>query len=33
MWKLVAQISEDAWADALDLAGAQVAEIAYTPTD
>ncbi len=31
MWKLVAQISEDAWADALDLAGAQIAEIAYTP--
>lgn len=33
MWKLVAQISEDVWADALDLAGAQVAEIAYTPAD
>jgi hypothetical protein len=33
MWKLVAQISEDAWADALDLAGAQVAEIAYAPAD
>ncbi len=32
MWKLVAQIGEDAWTDALDLAGAQVAEIAYTPT-
>ena len=31
-WKLVAQIGEDAWTDALDLAGAQVAEIAYTPT-
>jgi hypothetical protein len=33
MWKLVAQISEDAWADALDLPGAQVAQIAYTPAD
>jgi len=32
MWKLVAQIGEDAWTDALDLAGAQVGEIAYTPT-
>ena len=32
MWKLVPQIGEDAWTDARDLAGAQVAEIAYTPT-
>lgn len=32
MWKLVARIAEDAWSDALDLADAQVAEIAYTPT-
>ena len=31
MWKLVARIDEDAWADARDLAGAQVAEIAHTP--
>lgn len=31
IWKLIAQISEDARADALDLAGAQIAEIAYTP--
>ena len=30
-WKLVARIDEDAWADARDLAGAQVAEIAHTP--
>ena len=30
MWKLVARIDEDAWADARDLAGAQVAEIART---
>jgi hypothetical protein len=32
MWKLVAQIGEDAWTDARDLPGAQVGEIAYTPT-
>lgn len=31
MWKLIAQIPQDAWADALDLAGAQIAEITYTP--
>jgi hypothetical protein len=31
MWKLIAQIAEDAWTDALDLAGAQVAETSYTP--
>lgn len=33
MWKLIGQIPEDAWTDARDLAGAQVAQIAYTPTD
>ena len=32
MWKLITQIGEDVWADARDLPGAQVAEIAYTPT-
>ncbi|MCA1680328.1 MAG: transposase [Actinobacteria bacterium] len=32
MWKLVAQIPADAWADARDLPDAQIAEIAYTPT-
>jgi hypothetical protein len=31
MWKLTAQIPDDAWTDAIDLPGAQVAEIAYTP--
>ena len=31
MWKALAEIDEDAWADALDMAGAQVAEITYTP--
>ena len=31
MWKLVGQIPDDAWADATDLPGAQVAQIAYTP--
>ena len=31
MWKLVTRIGEDASTDALDLAGAQIAEIAYTP--
>lgn len=33
MWKLVAMIADDAWTDAQDLRGAQVAEIAYTPGD
>jgi len=31
MWKLVDQLPESDWADAQDLAGTQVAEIAYTP--
>jgi len=31
MWKLTAQIPEDAWAQATDLPGAQVAQISYTP--
>ena len=33
MWKLIALLGEDAWADAEDLADAQVAEIAYAPAD
>jgi len=33
MWKLVGEIADDAWTDARDLRGAQVAEIAYTPGD
>ena len=31
MWRLVDQIAEGAWSEAIDLPGAQVAEIAYTP--
>lgn len=31
MWKTLAQIPEDAWTDALDMPGAQVAETTYTP--
>ena len=31
MWRLVGQIAEDAWSDAIELPGAQVAEIAYSP--
>jgi hypothetical protein len=31
MWKALAQIPEHAWADALDMPGAQVAETTYTP--
>jgi Transposase DDE domain group 1 len=31
MWKALAEIGEDAWQDALEMAGAQVAEITYTP--
>jgi len=31
MWKLVGQIADNAWTDAHDLDGAQVAELAYTP--
>ncbi len=32
-WKLLAQIPEDAWADAIDLPGAQIADVACTPGD
>jgi DDE family transposase len=31
MWKKLAEIPEHAWADALDMPGAQVAETTYTP--
>lgn len=31
MWKALAGIPQDAWQDALDMAGAQVAETCYTP--
>jgi hypothetical protein len=31
MWKAVAQIAQDAWTDALDMPGAQVAETIYAP--
>jgi hypothetical protein len=31
MWKTVAEIPDQAWTDALDMPGAQVAETAYTP--
>ncbi len=31
MWKALAQIDEQAWQDALELSGAQIAEITYTP--
>src|SRR5512132_885321 len=31
MWKALGQIPEDAWSDALDMPGAQVAETTYTP--
>ncbi len=31
MWKLNAQIPEQDWVDAIDLPGAQVAEVAHTP--
>ena len=31
MWTLVGQISADAWQEARELEGAQVAELAYTP--
>jgi hypothetical protein len=31
MWKALGQIPEDAWTDALDMPGAQVAETTYTP--
>jgi len=32
MWKALAAIGEDAWQDALEMEGAQVAEITYTPS-
>jgi Transposase DDE domain group 1 len=31
MWKTLGQIGEQAWTDALDMTGAQVAETTYTP--
>ena len=31
MWKALAEIPEDAWQDAIDMEGAQVAEITYRP--
>jgi hypothetical protein len=31
MWKALAEIGEDAWQDALDMEGAQVAETTYRP--
>jgi hypothetical protein len=31
MWKALAEIPEDAWRDALDMPGAQVAQTTYTP--
>src|SRR5512144_561591 len=31
IWKALAQIPEDAWTDALDMPGAQVAQTTYTP--
>ena len=31
MWKALGQIPEDAWTDALEMPGAQVAETTYTP--
>jgi hypothetical protein len=31
MWKTLAEIPDHAWVDALDMAGAQVAETTYTP--
>ncbi|MGO9956222.1 MAG: IS1380 family transposase [Solirubrobacteraceae bacterium] len=31
MWKALSQIPEDAWTDALDMAGSQVAQTTYTP--
>jgi hypothetical protein len=31
MWKTLGQIPDDAWTDALDMPGAQVAETTYTP--
>jgi hypothetical protein len=31
MWKALGEIAEDAWQDALDMPGAQIAETIYTP--
>lgn len=31
MWAKAAEIPEDAWQDAIDMPGAQVAELAFTP--
>lgn len=31
MWNVLSQIAEDAWTDALEMPGAQVAETTYTP--
>jgi Transposase DDE domain group 1 len=31
MWQTLAQIEEDAWTDAIDMEGAQVAELSFTP--
>ncbi|HZU56325.1 MAG TPA: IS1380 family transposase [Actinocrinis sp.] len=31
MWQKLAEIEEEAWVDALDMRGAQVAELAFTP--
>jgi hypothetical protein len=33
MWKALGQIPDDAWQDALDMPGAQVAETTYTPAE
>jgi hypothetical protein len=31
MWAKLAQLPESAWADAIDMRGAQVAELPFTP--
>jgi hypothetical protein len=33
LWRTLSEIAEDAWADATQMRGAQVAEIAFTPQD
>jgi hypothetical protein len=33
MWSKLAEIAQDAWADALEMRGAQVAEVPFTPND
>jgi hypothetical protein len=33
MWATLADIDEDGWTDAIDMDGAQVAELSFTPTD